>query len=247
MIKQAYDVTMRKMAIPVVKLLAKTKVTPNQLTVFRFLLFMPLATYYFAQGNYFSNLVALCFCLLFSFFDFVDGTLAKLKSRETQMGEWLDTGLDWITQSSLICGITFGTFTLTQKAYWLIVGLVAIFGHSVLGYISREYRYNFGFSEASGSTKFRERFVSSAPAGVVDIFLKNVIELSHPISFIFFSIGLLIALGAIFNQLPLVLLIIAVATNIRWIIMYYLYAQSLREEKNKLLVVELLKELARGE
>jgi hypothetical protein len=51
--------TVRKVALLLAKLLAKTKITPNQVTITNFLLFVPTSAYLLSLGNYSYNLIAL--------------------------------------------------------------------------------------------------------------------------------------------------------------------------------------------
>src|SRR4030065_544277 len=69
----------RGLSIPVAKLLARTSITPNMVTVFGFLVTIP-AFILFTRGNYWLTLTA-GFLALFSYYlDYVDGSLARIKN-----------------------------------------------------------------------------------------------------------------------------------------------------------------------
>jgi len=237
--------TIRRLAAPTVRALARTGITPNQITVLRFILFILPATYFFSRGSYTDNLIALACCLLFAYFDFVDGGLAVMKGMQTRLGGWLDSNLDWLSQNLLILGITLGAFNISQSNIWLVVGFVAVMGHGILTIMCTTYNIGFGFGSMGGAPTLTAKF--NAHKGKINLMqrlLKNIIDTTtSPFFTLIGTFRYLIVIGAVFNVLPWILLFIAVTGNIRWLIMHFLYTQALREGTSRLLVVEILKEL----
>ncbi len=88
---------------PIVKLLAKTPVTPNALTVFSFLLAGGAAA--LIATDY---LLAAGFVVLFgSFLDMLDGALARHTNRSTRFGAVFDSTLDRMSEGVTLIAILY--------------------------------------------------------------------------------------------------------------------------------------------
>jgi CDP-diacylglycerol---glycerol-3-phosphate 3-phosphatidyltransferase len=87
---------------PIVRLLAKTPVTPNTLTVCSL-----LVTLVAAVLIVFNQLIAAALVMLFaSFFDILDGALARSTNRVTKFGAALDSSLDRLAEAAIFIGLT---------------------------------------------------------------------------------------------------------------------------------------------
>ena len=89
--------------LPLLKLLAKSKITPNKITSFRLLFIFPLA-YYFYLENLWGVLI---FYLLFWFLDLIDGALARYLHVQSDKGRFLDSVVDNFMYSFLILGFIY--------------------------------------------------------------------------------------------------------------------------------------------
>jgi len=88
---------------PILKLLAKLKITPNQITSFRLLFIFPIA-YYF----YLNNLTGVfIFYLLFWILDLFDGSLARYLNISNDKGGFLDSLTDHFVYSVIILGFIY--------------------------------------------------------------------------------------------------------------------------------------------
>ena len=88
---------------PVVRLLARTSITPNVITWFGFALAVGAAV--FITGGHL--LAAGLVVLLAGFFDLLDGALARYTNRATRFGAVLDATLDRLSEGVLLLGIMF--------------------------------------------------------------------------------------------------------------------------------------------
>lgn len=88
---------------PVVRLLARTSITPNVITWFGFTLAVGAAV--FITGGHL--LAAGLVVLLAGFFDLLDGALARYTNRATRFGAVLDATLDRLSEGVLLLGIMF--------------------------------------------------------------------------------------------------------------------------------------------
>ena len=133
----------RKMSEPMARLLAKTKVTPNQMTWAAFSIAL-LSFISFVLGY---NIIAGLLVQLSSIVDGIDGSLARLKGMTSVFGGFLDSMLDRYADILIVLGLTL--WSLSHETYsgiWL-VGFLAISGIICVSYtrarISPNHRHLF--------------------------------------------------------------------------------------------------------
>jgi len=133
----------RKISEPMERLLAKTKVTPNQMTWAAFGIAL-LSFVSFVLGH---NIIAGILVQLSSIVDGVDGSLARLKGMTSEFGGFLDSVLDRYADILIVLGLTL--WSLSHETYsgiWL-AGLLAITGIICISYtrarISPNHRHLF--------------------------------------------------------------------------------------------------------
>ena len=125
------------------RLLAKTKVTPNQMTWASFsIAFLSFISFAFGQ-----NIAAGLLVQLSSIVDGVDGSLARRKGMTSEFGGFLDSVLDRYADILIVLGLTL--WSLSYEAYsgiWL-AGFLAITGIICVSYtrarISPNHRHLF--------------------------------------------------------------------------------------------------------
>ena len=133
----------RKMSEPMARLLAKTKITPNQMTWAAF----GIALLSFVSFILGYNIIAGLLVQLSSIVDGTDGSLARLKGMTSEFGGFLDSVLDRYADILIVLGLTL--WSLSHETYsgiWL-VGLLAITGTICISYtrarISPNHRHLF--------------------------------------------------------------------------------------------------------
>ena len=115
---------------PVVKLLAKTPITPNTLTWFGFLLTVGAAALIVTEHLFAAGLVVLAA----GFFDMLDGALARLTNRVTRFGAILDSTLDRFAEAVLLLGLLVLYAGSQSVAGSLLVGF-ALLGSLMVSYL----------------------------------------------------------------------------------------------------------------
>ena len=133
----------RKMSEPMARLLAKTKVTPNQMTWAAFGIAL-LSFVSFVLGY---NLIAGLLAQLSSIVDGIDGSLARLKGMTSEFGGFLDSVLDRYADILIVLGLTLWSVSHeTYSGIWL-AGMLAITGTICISYtrarISPNHRHLF--------------------------------------------------------------------------------------------------------
>ena len=119
---------------PVVRLLAKTPITPNAVSWFGFWLTVGVAALIIT-----GHLFAAGWGVLFAgFFDILDGALARSTNRTTRFGAVLDATLDRLAEAVLLLGILF-RYVREQSGIESDIGIlvvgVALVGSLLVSYV----------------------------------------------------------------------------------------------------------------
>ena len=133
----------RRASEPTARLLAKTKITPNQMTWAAF----GVALLSFASFILGQNIIGGILVQLSSIVDGIDGSLARMKGMVSPFGGFLDSVLDRYADILILLGLTL--WSLSRETYpgiWL-AGFLAIAGTICVSYtrarISSEHRHLF--------------------------------------------------------------------------------------------------------
>jgi len=168
--------------------LAKVDITPNQISLFSFLCSV-LAAGLFAFGDYPALLLGGFLAQFASVIDGCDGEVARLKFQSSHYGGWFDAVLDRYAGAFLLLGLTWHVYSDTMDALILWIGFMAIIGSFMLSYTADKY-----------DNLMRNRITHG-----------KGLRLGRDVRVF------AIFLGAVFNQVYLTLLVIAVVMNIETI------------------------------
>ena len=118
------------LTLPVVRLLAKTKVSPDALTCLGLMLAVGTAVL-IAYGHLFT---AGFLVIVAGFFDMLDGALARYTARESRAGAVLDSVVDRISEAALLLGIIV-FYVYQQSTVEVIVAGGALIFSFIVSYI----------------------------------------------------------------------------------------------------------------
>jgi len=166
------------------RILLKTPVTPNQISVLTFLLSL-VAAGLFMTGQYLWLVVGGILAQFASIIDGCDGEIARLKFLKSDYGGWLDAVLDRYSDALLLFGLTWYANINDPLPAIYIIGFFAIIGSFMLSYTADKY----------------DRLMKTRIG-------KNRFRLGRDIRVF------LIFIGALFNQVIPVLIIVAIVMNI---------------------------------
>jgi len=116
-----------RLAEPVARVVAKTGITPNAVTITGFLLIVGVA-WVLSQGHF---LLGGFLVVLASSLDFIDGALARVTARSTKFGALLDSSLDRYSEAVLLFGLLWfyaqrGAITEVLLIFATIVGSLLV-------------------------------------------------------------------------------------------------------------------------
>lgn len=111
----------RPLASVIVRLVFNTRITPNGLTYFSFLLGLAGA-FFLSRGHYLQVVAGGILIQLSAIVDCSDGMLARSKNMCSEYGSHLDIFLDRIIDFTMIMGMSIGVYTATANKNLLILG-----------------------------------------------------------------------------------------------------------------------------
>ena len=133
----------RRISDPIAKILARTGVTPNQISWAAF----GLAALSFLSFIYNWNIAAGLLAQLSSTIDGVDGSLARLKGMSSAFGGFLDSILDRYADILIMLGLTMWSASNEVYPYVWLLGFLSITGTIGVSYsrarVSAELQHHF--------------------------------------------------------------------------------------------------------
>jgi phosphatidylglycerophosphate synthase len=181
----------RKVSGFITGFLVRTSVTPNQVTMISLILGI-IAAVFFSFGGHTNTITAGLIFFLCIVFDQCDGEVARTKQMESEFGRAFDIIVDSIVNAVIVAGITFALYKTSGSRFHIIIGLLAIIGISIsillTTYFGKENKTDTGTREMLDKLNNKDFFYIIMLASVI------------------------------FNQMIWFLLIMAVGTNIYWIV-----------------------------
>jgi phosphatidylglycerophosphate synthase len=117
----------RPLSIPISRVLAPTRVTPNQMTIVSAAVGLSAAPFFLSQAPLWQTVGALLF-LVHAVLDGCDGELARLRFQESRFGGVLDFWGDNVVHSTIFGFMALG-WSLAEGAAWpLTLGALAVLG-----------------------------------------------------------------------------------------------------------------------
>jgi len=181
----------RKISWFITRLLVKTPVTPNQVTIISLILGIASAAF-FSHGAHTYTIIAGLFYFISTVFDQCDGEVARYKQMTSDFGKTFDIIVDSIVNATITIGITIAIYKTNGSGLSIIAGLLAMTGIVIslllTTYFSHENNNNTGTKEMLDRLNNKDFFYIIMLASVI------------------------------FNQMIWFLLIMAIGTNIYWIV-----------------------------
>ena len=214
--KQIYN----KIKEPYIKWAVRYGVSANFITILNHFLTLTFGCYFFSRGTHLYMVAGLCVCLLNGFLDYLDGDVARQNVTNSKLGEWLDSGFDVIIQNAVMGAIAIGCFKMGLPLVWIVLFFI---GNTANNFVSFYYNAKFGFDSANGNEVFR--YMMNQKKNWLNVFLKGLIDPtdSH-IALVIYTLRYWIVLGAVINVMPFCFIVMTVIGNIKWVMMYTIYA-----------------------
>jgi len=116
---------------PIVRILSKSGVTPNSLTLANLALNI-VAAYVIATGHFLLGGVLV---LIAGLFDLLDGAVARFTKQATKFGAVLDSTVDRISEAATLCGLLIWYVSQEGTTLEIVLALVVLIGSFLVSYI----------------------------------------------------------------------------------------------------------------
>lgn len=139
---------------PVASFALRIGITPNAVTWVGAVGVVASALYFYPRGEFFIGTVFICVLALSDLFD---GTMARLSSTgSSRWGEFLDSTIDRITDSSVLLGVTL--YLINQNDQLAFVVITTLVTGMLVPYI-RAKAESFGIACSGGIAERTERLI----------------------------------------------------------------------------------------
>ena len=128
----------RPVSIRCSKILVNFNFTPNQISIFSFLLSL-FAAAFFAMGEYRYLVFGGIMAQLASIIDGCDGEVARLKYLSSNFGGWFDAVLDRYADAFLLFGLTWHVYSTNLSSLVVVIGFMAIIGSFMVSYTADKH------------------------------------------------------------------------------------------------------------
>ena len=125
------------LAWPFTWLFLMLKITPNQATFFRFLLFIAGIVFILYSYNYLGYI----FLYLNLIFDNVDGQISRVKNQASYLGKFFDGLLDTVSSATFPTIISVAVFYDTNNPSIIIVGIISTVLNILYLYLLMRYSF----------------------------------------------------------------------------------------------------------
>lgn len=202
----------------------KFKITPNQITITRSIVFLPLVFYFFQRGDYLGNIIGFCLAATNNLFDVLDGQLARSKEMTSKVGALLDDGFDRVTTYLIFSAIFLGSYHSTHNINFIIFGIFVLFFYGINTFISEKFGQDFGGYLAFFDRQIKEAVDNNKKATLLDKLYLNLYGLFSIPSYLLFAIRYQVLIGAFLNIMPYMIYYWTFAIGFRTIYLFLLYA-----------------------
>ena len=198
----------RKISIMFTKYIARTSITPNQISIFSFILGI-IGSYFISSGEW-NYLIIGGALIPFSYImDSVDGEIARLKNWGSKKGGFLDSMLDRVKEGIIFLALSIALYKQTGNALAWTLGFIALFSVMMTNTVL----------QAAG--KLDRKVLRSTHESLPIIKKLKAMGIKQS----FFSLGVdfhlfFIGVGVALNQIEMVLWFFVIIQNIYWFIIF---------------------------
>lgn len=128
----------RPISTRITRHLLRTRISPNFISFFSFILAMLGALFFFLAG-YINLIIGAILAQASSIIDGCDGEIARLKFQVTEFGGWFDAVLDRYADAFLLFGLTYYVYFTDRSFLNIFIGFLAIIGSFINSYTADKY------------------------------------------------------------------------------------------------------------
>lgn len=205
----------RRVSYRTAKALAKTSITPNQITLVRFIVAAPARAYFFSRGDHVANLLGLLIYVPLAIVDWVDGDLARLTNQVSALGKFLDDTLDRVLMLLVLGSLFYAGINSPNSLWWGLMAILFFAAHFFLTVLLVNFDHLFGL-EFAEYPQIEVQLSKFSAVSIADRVLLNFLNVHrNSLSKFLFCISYPLFVGIIINQLLLAFVFITLMLLIR--------------------------------
>jgi phosphatidylglycerophosphate synthase len=206
----------RKISIKITKYIARTNITPNEITGISFLI-GALSSVLFSTGEYIYLIIGAILVQASFTLDCVDGQIARLKNLQTKFGDFLDSVSDITRNVLIVFGAAVGIFSHAEDFLAQLTVFSAILGVIMMDYVGVKKKNVFGQQLDLIDERIRYKLGSA-----------TLLRYEED-TYLF-----LLTLGGLFNRMLNAMIIVAITTNVYWFVQLLLVHSRSSRDQNSL-------------
>jgi len=234
-----------KVAFQIAKILAKTKITPRQVTLMRFIIAAPLSVFFFSRGKYLYNLIGLFSYMSLAILDWVDGRLAeirKLPPKTKPLGRLIDSTLDQILMLVVLGSLFYAGLNSSQRNIWLFITILYFSLLLIINTLLYKFDWLTGLEYKRYEEIWKRVCLKTKRISVKDkIFWSFLYVRNNSVILFCFTVSYPLFLGIIFNQLIITFIFIIFMNTLRAGGLFFIIYQTLDCKKSDSIMIEVLR------
>lgn len=237
------DSIRQKIAYRVADFLAGTNITPNQITIFRFVVSVPVCAYFFSRGTYFYNLIGLALYLALAILDWADGRLARITGKSSLLGKWADITTDRILVLIVLGSFFYAGISSNQYRMWINLGVLFYSSFFFMAVTNDHFDRMFN-TDFDAYPEIEDKMLKAGKrVGPIDKFLVNFLFVHrNSISKFCFCVSYPLFLGIIINQLFPAFVFITFMLGVRIIGFLFIMYRAVRKGETNSAMTLVLRE-----
>jgi len=193
-----------KVAHRFAEILAKTKIRPEQIVIFRFIIAAPASAYLFSRGEYLYNLAGLAVYIPLSLLDWVDGHLARIAGRTSALGKWLDETSDRLLMLIVLACLFYAGLTSGDSRWWVVLSVLYFSAFFFLTTVLYDFDREFNLEFKRYPEIEKEMYRLNPSPSLLDRLLYSLLYVhQNSLTKFCFTVSYPLFLGIITNQLLL--------------------------------------------
>lgn len=220
---------MRKLGCSLAGVFVSLGISANQLTIGRFIIFAPCVIVCYSMPGYWWPVAGFACLFTNTLLDFTDGAVARATGNTSVLGAWIDGRHDFLMQGILLSGCAIHVCMSDSGMYGVLVSVAALFSQAALTHHCLMYKGVFDHRET-----FFKDLTASTDLRLWQRVMIDIAITESSASVVVFTYRYWVLIFTFAGRIDLLLLVIAITQNIRWIILHVMMAVLFADEKGKM-------------
>ncbi len=229
----------RVIAHPLLPIFVRSGLTPNQISILRLLIFVPISILFLSFGGYVNGLIGLTFYHIFKLFDVIDGGVARIRSMQSKAGHWLDAQVDFFGNVLIIIGLSLNALKGSSDIPFIgiktiqvpieitfLFSFFALVGFCCIILFSRDLEYQYAYFSKRSSMMDKEQGKRS----LIKTIFFSIIFLPTFLQQVLFFPTYVVTFGILLGQPIIPLSVLCILNSMRAIMLIFIDFK-LRKEK----------------